>query len=84
MVVELKGPGPNKGDAVRAFMGEAPFAGHAPVFIGDDLTDEDGFEAVQALGGYGVIVGARRPTAARFAVEDVAAARAWLERAAED
>ena len=50
-VVELRGPGPDKGEAVRAFMAEAPFAGHAPVFLGDDLTDEAGFRAVAGLGG---------------------------------
>jgi hypothetical protein len=38
---------------------------------------------VQALGGFGVIIGDRRPTAARFALTDVAAARAWLQRAVE-
>ena len=65
-------PGPDKGEAVRAFMAEPPFAGFTPVYLGDDLTDEDGFRArAQALGGFGVIVGGRRPTAARFALADV-------------
>jgi trehalose 6-phosphate phosphatase len=77
-VVELRAPGPNKGDAVAAFMAEAPFAGRAPVFIGDDLTDEDGFAAAARLGGHGVIVGPRRPTCARFALVDVDAALAWI------
>jgi trehalose 6-phosphate phosphatase len=49
-----------------------------PVFVGDDLTDEDGFEAAEALGGFGVIVGPREPTAARFRLPDVAGVRAWL------
>ena len=81
MVVELRAPGPDKGGAVVAFMGEVPFAGFTPVFIGDDLTDEHGFEAARALGGYGVIVGARRPTTALYALADVAAAQTWLRRA---
>ena len=59
MVVELRTPGPDKGEAVAAFMNEPPFAGFMPVFLGDDLTDEDGFRAVRCLGGYGVIVGPR-------------------------
>jgi trehalose 6-phosphate phosphatase len=80
MVVELRRPGPNKGDAVRAFMAEAPFTGFTPLFLGDDLTDEDGFKAARDLGGHGIIVGPRRPTSARYALESVAAARAWLDQ----
>jgi trehalose 6-phosphate phosphatase len=78
MVVELRPPGANKGDAVEAFMAEAPFAGHIPIFIGDDLTDEAGFEAVRRLGGFGVVVGPRRPTAALYALAGVAETQAWL------
>lgn len=83
MVVELRAPGPDKGGAVAAFMAEAPFAGFTPVFIGDDLTDEHGFEAARQLSGYGVVVGPRRPTAALFALADVSAAQTWLRRALE-
>jgi trehalose 6-phosphate phosphatase len=77
-VVELRGPGPDKGAALRAFMAEAPFQGYAPLFLGDDLTDEAGFRAAQDFGGQAVIVGARRPTVATHALPDVAAALAWL------
>jgi trehalose 6-phosphate phosphatase len=83
MVVELRAPGPDKGGAITAFLAEPPFMGHMPVFLGDDLTDESGFLAVQAAGGFGVIVGHRRPTAARFSLADVATAREWLQRAVE-
>lgn len=79
MVEELRTPGPRKGDSVRAFMAQPPFQGATPVFVGDDATDEDGFEAVQALGGMGVCVGAARPTGARFRLPGVEAALAWLE-----
>jgi trehalose 6-phosphate phosphatase len=78
MVVELRAPGPSKADSVTAFMAEQPFAGRLPVFVGDDLTDEDGFAGAERLGGYGVIVGERRPTRAAFALDDVSAALAWL------
>ena len=81
MVEELRTPGASKGDSVRAFMAEPLFAGARPVFVGDDATDEDGFEAAQALGGLGVVVGAARATAARFRLADVDAALAWLEAA---
>ena len=69
--------------ALEAFMTEPPFAGATPVFLGDDLTDEDAFRAADALGGYGVVVGPRRPSAARYALANVAAARAWLGAAVE-
>jgi trehalose 6-phosphate phosphatase len=77
-VVELVPPGADKGAAVRAFMDEPPFAGARPVFIGDDVTDEDGFEAATELGGFGILVGRRAATAARYALADPAAVTAWL------
>lgn len=81
MVEELRTPGANKGDSVRAFMAEPPFAGSMPVFVGDDATDEDGFSAALALGGMGVVVGPPRPTRAVFRLNGVEAALAWLEGA---
>jgi trehalose 6-phosphate phosphatase len=81
MVEELRTPGASKGDSVRAFMAEPLFAGAQAVFVGDDVTDEDGFEAAQALGGFGVVVGAPRPTRARFRLAGVEAALTWLEAA---
>lgn len=82
MVAELRTPGASKGDAIRAFMTEQPFAGAMPVFLGDDLTDEHGFFAVRALGGYGILVGPERRTTARYRMANVDAALAWLEEAA--
>ncbi|HEV2745789.1 MAG TPA: trehalose-phosphatase [Allosphingosinicella sp.] len=82
MVVELRPHGADKGDAVRAFMAEPPFAGARPVFMGDDLTDETAFAAAAAMGGGGILVGSARPTAARWRLAGVAEAVAWLDRAA--
>ena len=79
MLVELRTPGADKGDALRAFMTEAPFAGATPVFVGDDLTDEDAFVAARALGGTGVLVGSSRPSAASRRLADVEAVFAWIE-----
>lgn len=77
-VIELVSVNADKGAAVRAFMGVEPFAGSLPVFIGDDLTDEDGFSAASALGGFGVLVGTRHPTVASYRLVDRAAVHEWL------
>lgn len=82
MVVELKPPGADKGAALRQLMALAPFAGTTPLFFGDDLTDEHGFQAAAALGGAGVLVGDQRPTAALYRLPSVADALAWLDTAA--
>jgi trehalose 6-phosphate phosphatase len=79
MVVELRPPGTDKGVALSAMMAEPPFAGARPVFVGDDVTDEDAFAAAAALGGFGVLVGAPRESAALFRLPDVDAVHAWLE-----
>ncbi|MEP7315715.1 MAG: trehalose-phosphatase [Sphingomicrobium sp.] len=78
MVVEVRAPGPNKGDALRTMMREMPFAEGVPLFVGDDITDEDGFEAATALGGDAILVGDPRETAANFGLPSVAATLDWL------
>jgi trehalose 6-phosphate phosphatase len=83
MLVELKPASGDKGSALRHFMTQPPFAGTVPVFIGDDLTDEHGFEAARELGGAGVLVGPERSTAALYRLEDVGAVRSWLQSASE-
>ncbi len=76
MMVEIKPRGVDKGQAVRAFMQEGPFAGRRPVFVGDDLTDLDGFRVVDELGGLTVSVGGR--VQGRYHLENPAAVRNWL------
>ncbi len=77
-VVELVRPGADKGGAVRVFMREPDFAHALPIFVGDDLTDEDGFAAADALGGFGVIVGDRLDTCARHRLKGVREVYKWL------
>lgn len=84
MVAELRPEGSDKGAAVKRLMGEPPFAGARPVFVGDDLTDEDAFRAAISLGGEGVLVGPARPSAARWRLDGVADVISWLESAARD
>ncbi len=78
MLVELRPGGADKGSAVRALMQEAPMAGGVPVFIGDDVTDEEGFAVATELGGCGILVGEARPTEATWGLEQVAAVRHYL------
>jgi trehalose 6-phosphate phosphatase len=77
-VAEVRPAGADKGRALTALMAGKPFAGRQPVMLGDDLTDEHAFAAAQRLGGFGVVVGRRRPTVARHALTDVGEVRAWL------
>jgi trehalose 6-phosphate phosphatase len=56
MAWEVKPLGADKGTAVAALMEQAPFAGRRPLFIGDDLTDEDGIDAANARTGIGLRV----------------------------
>ncbi len=53
MAWEVRPRGPSKASAVRRLMQAPAFAGRVPVFIGDDVTDEEGMDAARALGGLG-------------------------------
>lgn len=77
-VVELVPADVDKGRAVHTLMSEAPFAGRIPVFVGDDLTDEFGFSAANAAGGWSVLVGTRAPSQARYRLSDPTAVHGWL------
>jgi trehalose 6-phosphate phosphatase len=79
-VFELKQRAVSKGTAVRALLAQAPFAGREPVFVGDDVTDEDGIDAVQSAGGFGVRVGAGA-SQARYRLADTGAVAVWLAAA---
>jgi len=75
-VIELVPSAAGKDAAVRAFMRESPYAGRRPLFVGDDVTDLQGFEAARDLGGCGVAVGGR--VSADYRLADVAAVGRWL------
>ena len=77
-VVELVPHGANKAAAVQSFMALPSFAGTVPVFIGDDVTDEDGFRAASSLGGFGIRVGANGDSAARYHLPSPHAVHDWL------
>ncbi len=78
MMFEIKPRGFSKATAIQAFMKESPFNGRRPVFVGDDLTDQDGFRMVEAHGGISIGVGDR--VEAQFYLPGVTAVRNWLQR----
>jgi len=74
MLWEVRPRGTDKGKALDALMAAPPFSGRRPLFIGDDVTDEDAIRAARAMGGVG------------FQVADAfgspAGVRAWLRESA--
>jgi trehalose 6-phosphate phosphatase len=77
MMLEIKPRGFSKATAIRSFMQETPFHGRRPVFIGDDLTDQEGFPAVEAMGGISIGVGER--VQGQYHLDNVTAVRSWLQ-----
>ena len=73
---EVRPKGVTKARAVEVLMGEPPFRGRQPVFVGDDITDEDGIEIAHQLGGFGLNVDSAFGGQPR-------AVRDWLKRAAD-
>jgi trehalose 6-phosphate phosphatase len=71
MLWEVRPSAADKGKAVASLMHHAPFHGRLPVFVGDDVTDEDGIATATVMGGAGLRV------ADAFA--DAAGVRAWLK-----
>lgn len=74
MAWEVRPRGASKGTAVRALMDRAPFAGRRPVFIGDDVTDEEGMAVAREHGGLGLRL--------QDAFGEPEALREWLARCA--
>lgn len=80
-VIEIKKIGFDKGSGIVALMQSAPFAGRRPIFIGDDVTDEAGFAAANALGGCAFSVG-RVVHGAALKFDGPADVRRWLRAVA--
>jgi len=75
-VVELRVPGVSKGAAVRRLAAEHPH--HAPVYVGDDVTDEEAFAALKSVPGAVTVKVGDGPTRAAHRLADPAAVAAWL------
>lgn len=80
MLFEIKPRGFSKATAIQAFMKESPFRGRRPVFIGDDLTDQDGFRMAEEHGGLSIAVGDH--VQGQYQLSDVTAVRGLLRQIA--
>ena len=80
-VIEIKPALHTKESAIDAFMSEAPFHGRTPAFLGDDITDYAGFNAVRRAGGLAIAVGPR--VTAEWRLPGTRSVRHWLEQLAE-
>ncbi|WP_162500877.1 trehalose-phosphatase [Modicisalibacter coralii] len=78
-VIELRPAGVHKGSAVARLLDEPTFRGRRPVFVGDDVTDEDAFREVNARGGLSVRVGRGGETTATCYLDSVQEVLTWLE-----
>ncbi|MFC4254690.1 trehalose-phosphatase [Altererythrobacter xixiisoli] len=83
MMVEVRATGGDKGSAIRRLMEQPQFQSTAPVFLGDDVTDEAGFAISAQLGGAGVLIGPTRDTAATYRLDGVNDTLGWLHSACE-
>lgn len=79
-VIEVKPAAHTKDSAVTEFMAEAPFQGRLPIFIGDDVTDYGGFEAVRRFDGLAIAVGPR--VKSEWWLPGPRDVRLWLEQLA--
>ncbi|MEM1133521.1 MAG: trehalose-phosphatase [Pseudomonadota bacterium] len=84
MLYEMRADNADKGVALTTLMQQEPFSLGRPVFIGDDVTDEDGFRAATALGGFGIKVGVSDQSHASYGLEDVDAVHDYLMAFAAD
>lgn len=83
-VCELKPVGADKGAAVRYFMENRPFADRHPVYIGDDITDEHAFAAVNRMGGISIHVGNNVESVAMHSLASVDEVLILLQEIAEN
>lgn len=71
-----------KGTAVRQLMAVDRFSGRTPIYVGDDLTDEDGFAEAERQGGVALAVAGEYRTPRPIAFLAPENVRDWLRRLA--
>ncbi|NJO12691.1 MAG: trehalose-phosphatase [Gammaproteobacteria bacterium] len=78
-VFEIRPSACTKGTSISAFMQQPPFLNRLPIYIGDDLTDEDAFAIVNEVGGISIKVGGEHWTLAQHRLPGVRQVLSWLE-----
>ena len=74
----------NKGKAIEWLLEIYGTAGSLPVFAGDDVTDEDGFEALHKVGGISVFIGENNvPSTADYYLDSPEQLYHWLGKLLE-
>ena len=81
-VVEIKPGGYDKGTGLREMMSVPPFTGRKPIFVGDDVTDNAAFAALQDFDGTGFSVGGVVPGTS-FNFDGPQDVRGWLRHLSE-
>ena len=82
-VAEILPAAAGKGKVIERFLQETPYRGRRPIFAGDDLTDENGFQTVNAHDGLSIRIGAGE-TVARLRLATPAALRNSLSEWASE
>ena len=82
-VAEILPAASGKGRVIASILDEPPYRGRRAIFVGDDLTDEHGFETVNAAGGVSVRIGGGE-TVATLRLPSPQALRQALSRWAAD
>jgi trehalose 6-phosphate phosphatase len=77
-VCEIAPLSANKGHAIQRIQHLLGLSQHCPIFIGDDLTDEDGFTVINQLQGISIKVG-QGQTHARYQIDNVVECANFLE-----
>jgi len=78
-VVEIKPAFADKGAAMRQLMTLPAFEKRMPVFVGDDVTDENGFAAANEMGGSSIKIGQGK-TVAKWRLGNITELMTWLHR----
>ncbi|MBL7085432.1 MAG: trehalose-phosphatase [Candidatus Omnitrophica bacterium] len=69
----------DKGKALLWLLGRIKHKKTFTIYIGDDLTDEDAFRAVEKIGGVGILVGRKKASSAKYYFKNTKDTQKFLE-----